>query len=82
MRRTALGEGGGHLGGQLSPPNWELTIHGLAIQGTARGGGYHTHTYTIIHADTREDVHTYNRTILGGQVRKSLVLWGTIQIRM
>ena len=42
----------------------------------------HTHTYTIIHADAREDMHTYNRTILGGQIRKSLVLWGTIQIRM
>ena len=42
----------------------------------------HTHTYTIIHADAREDMHTYNRTILGGQVRKSLVLWGAIQIRM
>ena len=42
----------------------------------------HTHTYTIIHADAREDMHTYNRTILEGQVRKSLVLWGAIQIRM
>ena len=55
---------------------------GSPYRGQLGGEGIIHITYTIIHADKREDVHTYNRTILGGQVRKSLVLWGAIQIRM